>query len=116
MVSLAAAFACLYSHSRLALAHSLDSPLLLHLQFSGLDTIYSCFDTVDGKVCQAVEVDDPQSNPVCEAVSDISGDVFRSPTDIRSSAQAVVNAMVLLGMMVALRFAVYFALIYKTRL
>ena len=92
-------------------------PLLLHIQFGDTGNVWSCLADVDGQKCQPVEVADPAKNPeICEAVADISGDVFRLSVDISSTTAAVVNAMVLVGMLILFRVAVYASLLWKTRM
>lgn len=82
-------------------------PLLLHIQFPGDGKTYACYDTIDGRSCQAVEVNDPSSSELC-APADLW-------TELRvSQVPPVVNGMALLAMLVLVRILVYVALLYKT--
>ncbi len=83
-------------------------PLLLHVQFEGDGSTYACYETVDGRSCQAIEVDGPENSELCEPV-----DLW---SELRvSTVPSLVNGLVLLGMLVVVRAAVFLALLYKTR-
>lgn len=82
-------------------------PLLLHIQFEGDGDTFACYETVDGRSCQATEVARPESSDLCEPV-----DLW---AELRvSTVSPVVNGLVLLGMLAAARVAVFLALLYKT--
>jgi len=88
--------------------------LVLYLQFdAGNAPFYSCYATIDGAKCQAVNVDNPSTNELCDPVINLQHSLGINQ-DIVSQSEAIRNGMILLGFLIVLRIAVYFVLRSKT--
>lgn len=88
--------------------------LVLYLQFDGgKATLYSCYDTINGAKCQAIDVDNPSASTLCDPVIDLQNSLGINQ-DIVSQSEAIRNGMILLAFLVVLRIAVYFVLRSKT--
>lgn len=88
--------------------------LVLYLQFdAGNAPFYSCYATIDGAKCQAVDVDNPSTNELCDPVINLQHSLGINQ-DIVSQSEAIRNGMILLGFLIVLRIAVYFVLRSKT--